>query len=1401
MKKNLFAFVLLVTLFSVAKSFGQTNTRFNDGYLTVYKATSASALANTGTAIVAEEYNTTTTTQAAPNYSVAIPTATGNKLVVSGTATSSGGMTRSENGRYLLMPGYNGLIGDANSTFTTNGAVRTINGTGTVGAGIAANGLLWLSASNNLRGATSDDGTNYWISGNGVGIQTSTTGNPITTITTTSTNNRDVVIYNGQLYFTTGAGSQGIYSVSTGKPITIGQVSTRLFTPLNTDTYAFSISPDATTLYYVASTGGGIYRCTYNGTTWTTGTQIVSGAGYTGIAVDWSNYAFSAAAANGARIFASNPSTIIAANDNGTAVTTTTILRTEPAPTMNAFRQIAFSPIKQTITLGANTPNASNLSPSTNNNVLFQFNLNANEGNATLKKLILNQSGTATIGTGNDISNFKLIDDANNNGIADPAELASPLATGTVASSNITFSSIVLSSYITEGTSKNFIMVGDVSASAPNGATFVPSIVSNKTLNGNNYTTNAVNAGNSWVTIGATPPTGNTLTIASCTALSITSQAVSPTAVCEGSGTAKIYTHLIGTAPFTYQWKENNVPISNNATYSGATSDTLKITNPSLSLNGNTYKCVVSNCAGTDSTNNLATLTVIAAPSQPTASATGQPTCSVATGAITVTAPTGVGITYSIDGTTYTNTTGIFNDVAAGNYYVTVKNSDNCPSPQSPQITINAQPQTPAAPTVSVTEPTCSSANGNVAVTSTTTGLTFSNDGVNYAGYASPFVYAANATYSITAQNTNGCISSAAIGTLAAQPQTPSAPSVSVTQPTCASSNGTVAITSSTTGLTFSTDSTNYAAYTSPFVVAANAAYSIKARNASGCISTAVAGTMGAQPQTPAVPSVSLTQPTCSSATGTIAITSSTIGLTFTTDSANFAAYVAPFTFAANAAYSIMARNADGCVSTATTGTMNAQPQTPASPSVSLTQPTCSSATGSVAITSTTTGLTFSTDGINYEVYASPFVVSSGAAYSITARNADGCTSLATVGTMGVQPSTPNTPSVNVTPPTCSSATGTVAITSSTTGLTFSTDGTNYAAYSSPYVVAANAAYSITARNGNGCVSTAVTGTMGAQPQTPAAPTVSVTQPTFVSATGFVTITSSTTDLTFSTNGINYAAYVAPYEFAASAAYSITARNLAGCVSVATTGTLNAQPQNQTPPSVSITSPANASVFDVSDTIHIVVDAVANGGNIVHVDFLMGDVSIGTDSIAPYTKNIITTPGVHTLKAIAYDNHLLSDTSVAVNIVANNIKHPVVTINAPINIYLLYLDGDSITVSTSTFGAAGIAFLEFFIDNVSFGTDNTFPYAKKFLGDFGSHAITAKVHDLLGGVYTSPAANLFVKFKPSDFNNDAVIDINDYSMFVGSFGQSCNCMQDLNRDGVVNINDFSIFVGTFGQHH
>ena len=72
----------------------------------------------------------------------------------------------------------------------------------------------------------------------------------------------------------------------------------------------------------------------------------------------------------------------------------------------------------------------------------------------------------------------------------------------------------------------------------------------------------------------------------------------------------------------------------------------------------------------------------------------------------------------------------------------------------------------PASPTVSVVQPSCQNNTGSVTITSNTSGLTFSKDGINYSSYNSPFTFNPGSSYSITAKNSVGCISSPVTGTI-----------------------------------------------------------------------------------------------------------------------------------------------------------------------------------------------------------------------------------------------------------------------------------------------------------------------------------------------------------------------------------------------------------------------------------------------------------------------------------------------------------------------------------------------------------------------------------------------------------------------------------------------------------
>ncbi len=111
----------------------------------------------------------------------------------------------------------------------------------------------------------------------------------------------------------------------------------------------------------------------------------------------------------------------------------------------------------------------------------------------------------------------------------------------------------------------------------------------------------------------------------------------------------------------------------------------------------------------------------INSPAQPSAVATAHPTCTNANaGEITITIV--AGLTYSIDGSDYSNTSGIFSGLASGTYFVTAKNATGCISPTT-IVGINNQPITPVL-VITNPSPVCSPTTIDLTATSITAGST-----------------------------------------------------------------------------------------------------------------------------------------------------------------------------------------------------------------------------------------------------------------------------------------------------------------------------------------------------------------------------------------------------------------------------------------------------------------------------------------------------------------------------------------------------------------------------------------------------------------------------------------------------------------------------------------------------
>lgn len=347
----------------------------------------------------------------------------------------------------------------------------------------------------------------------------------------------------------------------------------------------------------------------------------------------------------------------------------------------------------------------------------------------------------------------------------------------------------------------------------------------------------------------------------------------SSTVIC-GSGTSVITAQKnpIPTSSTTYKFY--TVATGGTPVFSSTVTShpyTANYTTPVLSTSTTYYVEAVTGSSTTP--RRAVTITVSPIPVAPTVTI-NQPTCTVATGSITITNPTGSGLTYSINGSTYTNTNGIFANVSPGNYNVTVRNSSGCTSTIT-AVTINSQPITPAQPTIgSITQPTCSTATGSFAITNYNASYiyTFSpSTGISRSGSS---VTASPGNYTITASSGSCNSTSSATITINSQPVTPVQPTFgTVTQPTCSTATGSFVITNYNASYAYTFSPSTGVTRSGNTVTAPAGNYTVTA-TLNSCSSVPSANIIiNSQPITPAQPTIgSIIHPTCSTTNGSFII-------------------------------------------------------------------------------------------------------------------------------------------------------------------------------------------------------------------------------------------------------------------------------------------------------------------------------------------------------------------------------------------------------------------------------------------------------------------------------------------------------------------------------------------------
>ncbi len=597
-----------------------------------------------------------------------------------------------------------------------------------------------------------------------------------------------------------------------------------------------------------------------------------------------------------------------------------------------------------------------------------------------------------------------------------------------------------------------------------------------------------------------------------------------------------------------YQWRRNDTIIA------GAVTDSIIVTQPG------TYDARVLRGQNWSDWSHIPV--VISSGLPPLTFTITQPSCTVATGQINIGAPARDTLSFSLDGTHFQSKPE-FDSLVPGIYHITIKNS-LCAASMFTD-TIKPQPVTPARPTITVTQPSCSSPKGAFVITVTDTTFKYSIDNGKHYNTLTKFAYLSQGLFLVTAESPGGCVSSPK-DTVVIGPSVnvPAKPSVTVTQASCSNPAGTITINTSPadTGLVYSITGSNYQSGTI-FKDLAAGAYPVTAKNSTGCPSPADTVIIDSGEVTPSSPTLSLVQPTCTVATGTITVTAPVnSGSSSLAYSINGLTYQSKPTFSAVASgsYTVTVRNLNGCVSSSTQAVIQKQPAAPAAPAVAVTQPTCATGSGTITISPSDTGLTYSINGTSYLPETTFDNVTSGN-YRVTAENNAGCISSAATAVVNPFTGGPPTPKIVITQPTCTVATGSINVTSPIdSGYTYRIADSASFQPVPLFTGVQPGTYYVTVKGGaNGCLSAPAAATVLPSPALPV-PTVAVTQATCMINTGSITVTSPVdTGLLYGINGGTYQTdtVISPVS---PGTYQVTVKDNAGCVSAAAPAQILAPP-------------------------------------------------------------------------------------------------------------------------------------------------------------------------------------------------------------------------------------------------
>ncbi len=314
---------------------------FSPGNLTVLRADSNSA--NNTTATLVEVSTTTAGQTGAAVQAIAIDGTTApNAIRISGSATSTGYMSRSADGTLICFPGHNSTTASpTNANTILPRAVVTFDAAGTFALGATYTG----ATGNQARGVTSLNNTNFYIADQG-GIYTNGTSTP-----SPVANLRSARAFGTSVYVLQASSVVGVTVVSTVSAITGGSISGLpglANDSTATDFYMVSSGANGSAfdVLYVLTTAG-IKKYSLVTGTWTANGTYATVTGF-GLAAAWNGAGSTLYVSTGTGATSANnvvKVTDTAGYNAAIAVTTGNNVTLYTAPTGTTVKGVAFAPV------------------------------------------------------------------------------------------------------------------------------------------------------------------------------------------------------------------------------------------------------------------------------------------------------------------------------------------------------------------------------------------------------------------------------------------------------------------------------------------------------------------------------------------------------------------------------------------------------------------------------------------------------------------------------------------------------------------------------------------------------------------------------------------------------------------------------------------------------------------------------------------------------------------------------------------------------------------------------------------------------------------------------------------------------------------------------------------------